>query len=222
MFVDEVRVYARAGHGGRGCVAFLREAHRPKGGPAGGDGGRGGDVILEANQDLNNLVAQYYQPRLIAENGKHGMGKGMHGRAGRDLVVQVPTGTMVWRLTEVETDVTPGDETCDSEMPGHKLAANHTIPDSRGLTKSCSPDNEDRIFSGSPPPQIQGSPPGLTGRRSPGILVADLTEHGQRHVLCKGGRGGLGNKHFATSRNQAPRFAQKGEPGEEGWFLLEL
>ena len=98
MFVDEIKIYARAGHGGKGCVAFQREKYRPKGGPSGGNGGRGGDVILEADHDLNNLIAQYYQPRLIAPDGEMGLGKGMDGHAGKDLVVKVPCGTLVWRL----------------------------------------------------------------------------------------------------------------------------
>src|SRR2546430_6423751 len=98
MFIDEIKVYARAGHGGKGAVAFQREKYRPKGGPSGGNGGRGGDVILEADHDLNNLIAQYYQPRLIAKEGQGGLGKGMDGHAGSDLVVKVPCGTLVWRL----------------------------------------------------------------------------------------------------------------------------
>lgn len=98
MFVDEVKVHGRAGHGGKGCVAFLRETFRPKGGPSGGNGGRGGNVILQADHDLNNLVAQFYSPRLIAEDGRPGLGKGMDGAAGRDLLVKVPCGTLVWRL----------------------------------------------------------------------------------------------------------------------------
>jgi len=155
MFVDEVKVYARAGHGGKGCVAFQREAFRPKGGPSGGNGGRGGSVILEADHDLNNLIAQYYSPRLEAQNGHHGLGKGMDGHAGRNLVVKVPCGTLVWKL----------------------------------------PDKE---------------------------IVADLTQQGDQFVLCRGGRGGLGNRNFATSRNQTPRFAQPGEPGQEGEYLFEL
>src|SRR5678809_1232445 len=96
MFVDEVKVFARAGHGGKGAVAFHREAFVAKGGPSGGNGGRGGDVILEADHDLNNLIAQYYQPRLLAQDGKAGMGKGMDGHAGKDLIVKVPCGTLVW------------------------------------------------------------------------------------------------------------------------------
>ena len=102
MFVDEIKVYARAGHGGKGCVAFQREKYRPKGGPSGGNGGRGGDVIFEADHDLNNLIGQYYQPRLIAEDGLHGLGKGMDGRAGKDLLVKVPCGTLVWKLADEE------------------------------------------------------------------------------------------------------------------------
>src|SRR5262249_61518513 len=95
MFVDEIKVFARAGHGGKGCVAFQREKYRPKGGPSGGNGGRGGEVILEADHDLNNLMAQYYQPRLIAEDGKGGLGKGMEGDAGKDLVQKVTCGDLV-------------------------------------------------------------------------------------------------------------------------------
>src|SRR5437763_5230772 len=102
MFVDEVKIFARAGDGGKGCVAFLRETFRPKGGPAGGNGWRGGDVILQADHDLNNLVAQYYQPRLLAQNGDNGMGRGMDGHAGEDLLVKVPCGTMVWRMASAE------------------------------------------------------------------------------------------------------------------------
>ena len=98
MFIDEIKVFAKAGHGGKGCVAFHREAYITKGGPSGGNGGRGGDVILEADHDLNNLIAQYYQPRLIAKDGEAGMGKGMDGKAGKDLIIKVPCGTLVWRL----------------------------------------------------------------------------------------------------------------------------
>src|SRR5260221_12770710 len=98
MFVDEIKVFAHAGHGGKGCVAFHRETFVPKGGPSGGNGGRGGDVILEGGHDLNNLIAQVYTPRLIAEAGKAGMGKGMDGPAGKGLVGKVPCGALVWRL----------------------------------------------------------------------------------------------------------------------------
>src|SRR6266480_253197 len=110
MFIDEIKIYARAGHGGKGCVAFQREKYRPKGGPSGGNGGRGGDVILEADHDLNNLIAQYYQPRLIAPDGKGGLGKGMDGPAGRDLTIKVPCGTLVWRLSSTRPPATEDDK----------------------------------------------------------------------------------------------------------------
>src|SRR5687768_12305653 len=112
MFIDEIKVYARAGHGGKGAVAFHREAFVAKGGPSGGNGGRGGDVILQADHDLNNLIAQFYQPRLIAADGKGGMGKGMDGPAGKDLIVKVPCGTLVWRVGEAVPGALPksGDE----------------------------------------------------------------------------------------------------------------
>src|SRR5438034_1218650 len=115
MFVDEVKIFARAGHGGKGCIAFLRETSRPKGGPAGGNGGRGGDVILQADHDLNNLIARYYQPRLIAEDGRPGMGKGMDGHAGKNLLVKVPCGTLVWRLPAAAEPMPAGRD--DSESP---------------------------------------------------------------------------------------------------------
>ena len=110
MFVDEIKIYARAGHGGKGCIAFHREAYVAKGGPSGGNGGRGGSVILQADHDLNNLIAQYYQPRLIAEDGEPGFGKGMDGHAGKDLVVKVPCGTLVWRIAGGDRPVEKEDE----------------------------------------------------------------------------------------------------------------
>ena len=98
-FIDEARVFVHAGKGGDGAIAFLREKFRPFGGPAGGNGGRGGSVILQADHDLNNLIGQYYVPRLIAPPGEGGMGKGMDGHAGKDLIIKVPCGTLVWRIS---------------------------------------------------------------------------------------------------------------------------
>ena len=210
MFVDEVKIFARAGHGGKGCVAFLRETFRPKGGPSGGNGGRGGDVILQADHDLNNLIAQYYQPRLLAEDGESGMGKGMDGHAGKDLLVKVPCGTLVWRLASGESA---------GEDNGRK-----TRTQSFKLSTSKRPAlrlaGRERAIEINLEEQMAGATAVHPNER--GGLVADLTEHGQQFVLCKGGRGGLGNRNFATAARQAPRFAQPGEPGEEGDFLLEL
>lgn len=228
MFVDEIKVYARAGHGGKGCVAFQREKYRPKGGPSGGNGGRGGDVILQADHDLNNLVAQYYQPRLLAEHGQQGLGKGMDGHAGKDLVVKVPCGTLVWKpdtghetLGYSQADRPPAKAALRASSSQRQLL--RTAAGGRALEVDLAQEVED---------DVQGSEAGdspvhsLSGIRTParsrGELVADLTEHGQKFVLCQGGRGGLGNRNFATAARQTPRFAQPGEPGAEGEFLLEL
>ncbi len=96
MFVDRVKVFAQAGTGGRGCVSFRREKFVPKGGPDGGDGGRGGNVILQADRHVDNLANLFYEPLIKAKNGGHGMGKKMSGRAGADKIVKVPVGTVVW------------------------------------------------------------------------------------------------------------------------------
>jgi GTPase len=213
VFVDEIKIYARAGHGGKGCVAFQREKYRPKGGPSGGNGGRGGDVILEADHDLNNLIAQYYQPRLIAPYGQQGMGKGMDGHAGKDLVVKVPCGTLVWRLPkegipEEASEVQPVPTRASLRASVSQRPMIHLATGSRAVEVDLSRE------------EVEAETPCAPGAR--GELVVDLTEHGQRFVLCKGGRGGLGNRNFATAARQTPRFAQPGERGEEDNFLFEL
>lgn len=156
MFIDEVTITAKAGDGGNGCVSFRREKYIPKGGPDGGDGGRGGDVVLVASHDLNNLLHLWHRPNLKAQRGGHGLGKQMSGLNGKELVVQVPVGTVVRR-------------------------------DARD-----------------------------------GEIVVDFTQNGQRFVLCKAGRGGRGNQHFARPWHQAPREFEEGKPGEEGTFFVEL
>jgi GTP-binding protein len=221
MFIDEIKVYARAGHGGKGCVAFHREAFITKGGPSGGNGGRGGSVILQADHDLNNLIGQYYIPKLIAGVGEAGMGRGMDGLAGKDLIVKVPCGTMVWSLPDErppessEPEETEPEEDEDAEAIRRlKLGtAQRPVIRHSGSERAVEID-------------LAASPePGVTRPRKAGEnaeLIADLTEDGQQFVLCKGGRGGLGNRNFATARHQTPRFAQPGEPGDEGSFVLEL
>ncbi len=217
MFIDEIKVYARAGHGGKGAVAFHREAYIPKGGPSGGNGGRGGSVILQADHDLNNLIAQYYQPKLLAQNGDGGGGKGMDGLAGKDLIVKVPCGTLVWKLPgapgegEAHAQAEEGEEE-ESEKPIFRSStAGRGIIRHAGGVRAMEVDLSADDASESSQRDAEK-----------GELVADLTEHGQQFLLCKGGRGGLGNRNFATSVRQTPRFAQPGEPGDEGNYLLEL
>ena len=211
MFIDEVKIFARAGHGGKGCIAFLRETSRPKGGPAGGNGGRGGDVILQADHDLNNLIAQYYQPRLIAEEGENGMGKGMDGHAGKDLLVKVPCGTLVWRLASSKSVEVSDPETDEQSTPLKLSTGKRPTLRYAGSERAMEINLE-----------AEAAESTAVHSHKKGGLITDLTEHGQQFVLSKGGRGGLGNRNFATAARQAPRFAQPGEPGGEGEFLLEL
>ena len=214
MFVDEIKIYASAGHGGKGCVAFHREAYIAKGGPSGGNGGRGGSVILQADHDLNNLIGQYYVPRLIAEVGEPGMGKGMDGHAGKDLIIKVPCGTLVWRLPSAPK---PVEDVEDEDEDGDEKPKFKTSSSKRPLMRSSSGGMAQEIDLSKEAVEVFSA-----NDTKKGELVADLTTNGQQFVLCKGGRGGLGNRNFATAARQTPRFAQPGEPGEEGDYLLEL
>jgi GTPase len=216
MFVDQIKVYARAGHGGKGAVAFHREAYIPKGGPSGGNGGRGGNVILQADHDLNNLIGQFYKPRLIAENGEGGGGKGMDGLAGKDLIVKVPCGTLVWKLPSAPPAPEKDEDDEEEEEPKTMLMASSNkrslirrAGNEMAVELNLEDDGDDERISTSQ---------GKEGEE----LVCDLTQDGQQFILCKAGRGGLGNRNFATSTRQTPRFAQPGEPGEEGEYRLEL
>lgn len=155
MFVDQVKIHVKAGNGGNGCISFRREKSVPRGGPNGGDGGKGGDVIAQAVEHLNTLVEQYYTQHYTAKNGEHGKGKNMHGADGEDMIIRVPPGTVI-------TDAKTGE------------------------------------------------------------IIADLTSAGQTAILARGGRGGKGNTRFKSSTNQAPKVAEKGEPGEEKDLILEL
>ena len=121
MFVDRVKVFAQAGTGGRGSVSFRREKFVPKGGPDGGDGGRGGNVILRADRHVDNLANLFYEPLIKAKNGGHGMGKKMSGRAGADKIVKVPVGTMVWPVEQstpvISSKVEGSCEATSTESP---------------------------------------------------------------------------------------------------------
>jgi GTP-binding protein len=155
MFIDEAKFTVLSGKGGDGIVHFRREKYVPRGGPDGGDGGKGGDVILLVSPHLNTLYAFQRKKTFRASNGNKGGGNNKTGRSGEDLEIQVPPGTVVY----------------DDDS---------------------------------------------------GEVVGDLLEEGQRLVICRGGRGGRGNARFATSRNKAPRVAEKGAPGRERSLRLEL
>jgi GTP-binding protein len=158
QFIDEAEIEVAAGDGGDGIVAWRREKYVPKGGPAGGDGGHGGSICLEATPELSTLVEFRFRRSFSAESGKAGGTSNKSGRSGEDLTIAVPVGTLVYRRL--------GD--------------------------------------------------------APEALLTDLAQAGARLVVAKGGRGGLGNQHFATSVRQAPRFAEHGEPGERAHLRLEL
>ena len=155
MFVDQVKITVQAGKGGDGCCSFRREKYIPKGGPDGGNGGRGGDIILVTDPGLTTLIDLRYQQLYRADTGTHGRGKSQTGKSGQDMYIKIPLGTVV---KDHET----------------------------------------------------------------GEIVADLTEPFEEFVLAHGGRGGFGNEHYKSSVNRAPRRADKGEPGEEKVFTLEL
>ncbi|MDR2396923.1 MAG: GTPase ObgE [Puniceicoccales bacterium] len=155
MFVDEVEVFLKAGDGGNGCRSFRREKFIPKGGPDGGDGGKGGDIILECSPHVNDLRDYRYKPHTRAENGQSGRGSDCYGRQGADYILKMPPGTVI--------------------------------------LNAC------------------------TQR-----IVTEILSIGQRIVLLKGGKGGLGNIHFKSSTNQAPIQTTPGKPGEEGRFKLVL
>ncbi len=154
-FIDRAKIFVQGGHGGNGCVAFRREKFVPKGGPSGGSGGKGGDVILVADRNVHTLLDFKYKRHYKAERGRHGEGNKRTGRSGKDLIIKVPVGTVV---KDAET----------------------------------------------------------------GELLGDLTVHGERLVVARGGRGGRGNAEFVTPTRRAPDFAEPGEPGEERWIELEL
>src|SRR5579863_5409551 len=111
MFVDRIKIHAKAGDGGNGCVSFRREKFVPKGGPDGGDGGRGGDIILETDVQTDNLVDFFYRPLLRAKSGQNGMGKDMYGRAAADAVFKVPVGTVAYRYSSRTNDSGNGEST---------------------------------------------------------------------------------------------------------------
>lgn len=154
-FIDYVKIYCRSGKGGAGCMHLHRAKYLPKGGPDGGDGGRGGHIILQGNRNLWTLLHLKYQRHIMATDGGKGGDSRSFGKDGQDKIIEVPCGTVVY----------DGDT---------------------------------------------------------GEWLCEVKEHGERIVLLKGGRGGLGNWHFRTATNQAPRYAQPGEPAQERNVILQL
>jgi GTPase len=194
MFVDEVEIQVGAGDGGRGAMSFRREKFVPRGGPDGGDGGNGGSVYLVASSHLNTLVNYRFHPKHEAERGKHGSGAKRTGATGRDLELEVPIGTLVY-AKRIETAL--DDEAADDVNEDVEPAATDT-PAGRHEY-----DQATMLAEG-------------------WELVADLAEDGQRALVARGGKGGLGNAHFATSTNRAPRKSQPGLPGEAFRLRLHL
>ena len=169
----------------------------PKGGPDGGDGGRGGDVILKADSHVDNLSNLFYEPIIKAKNGGHGMGKKMAGRAGADKVAKVPVGTIVWRAEEEK----------------HRTAnVEHGTPNPVILSEVEGSHAADSKLT----PRDSSTSLGMTEP------IVDLIRDGQEFVLCRGSEGGKGNVHFKSSRNRAPREYTEGKEGEQGHFVLEL
>ena len=208
-FVDRVRIQVSAGDGGDGLVSWRREAHVPKGGPFGGDGGNGGDVYLEADDQLSTLLDLKYRQHHRAEPGRKGGNKGMHGRCGEDLIIRVPAGTGVYFEGEV------GD-------PGEKPPWVATRGDEGGDTSEMEnifvmEDDED-IFEDE---RFEPTPRPVS-ERAAGELIGDLTVPGERLLIAKGGQGGGGNMRFRSSTNRAPDRAESGTPGEALWVRLEL
>ena len=196
MFVDVAKVSLKAGKGGDGAVSFRREIYIPKGGPDGGDGGKGGDIIFRADKDTDTLIDFRFTPILTAEDGKNGSGQRSAGRSGKDLIVEVPIGTAVYKLTgDSSTSDTSTGGTWTGDGPGG------------GPPKLSSILGEDKVR--------QDPSRGRT-------LIADLVFDGQEAIIAKGGDGGFGNAHFKSSTRQAPLIAEVGEPGEEFEAELEL
>lgn len=244
MFVDHIKIYAKAGDGGHGCSSFRREKFEPKGGPDGGDGGRGGDVILVVDGNTDNLRSYFFQPNYKAEKGRPGQGQKKTGRSGNPLILRVPPGTVVYRSVPNVRKFNPEDEFPEEEMGDQdwtgkfskstrKKGMLDTGAAEPGSTIEVDPapgeTGDSDIFSGNELDEDDFDRPGFdeeieeAGDVHPyGEVIADLTEDGQRFVLCTGGGGGKGNWRFRTDTNQAPIEFTEGAKGEEGWYYLEL
>ena len=188
LFVDEVEIEVRSGKGGDGIVAFRREKFVSHGGPNGGDGGRGGDVVLVADENVGTLLDFKGAKKIKAPSGQNGGGSDKKGASGDHVEIRVPVGTLVFDLGE------PAEPMSDDDFAGFE-------------------DEDDRDGN-----EAVTDPIDLNEHAA----LADLTESGQRVVVARGGRGGLGNARFKTSTRQAPDFATPGKPGESRRLRLSL
>lgn len=210
-FVDQVKVFVRAGKGGNGAVAWRREAFVPRGGPAGGDGGDGGDVIFVADGHFHTLLDLQYRQHLRAEPGTNGGTKQMYGRGGEDLIVKVPVGTMVYVDGPGEEEATAAGAGLD-DLPEDAMETIYVVDESDDdagwVTEPFDP--------GDPETASEYAVPEV------GTLLGDLTEEGQTLVVARGGRGGRGNMHFKTPTNRTPTYAEPGRLGQSLRVRLEL
>ena len=210
MFIDVAKVLVAAGDGGRGAVSFRHEKFVDRGGPDGGDGGRGGNVIFVADPNLNTLMDFRYKPELRAKKGGDGAKQNKHGANGEDLYVKVPVGTMVKK--GVVRVANFSDES--SVFPGN-LSPNFSSSASTSLTPHGAPEENSRKLR-------REKRSDEAGNVSEQTIIADLTEPGQEAIIAHGGDGGFGNAHFKSSTRQAPRVAELGEQGESFEATLEL
>ena len=215
MFVDKVKIRVKAGDGGNGCVSFRREKYVEHGGPDGGDGGRGGNIVLVADKNVTDLSDFYFHPRLVAKHGVHGRGKNCFGRSASNVIVKVPIGTQVFRLTAPVRQRTPSNYHPAAATEEFDPTSTVGMPFTPGRAKQLKREDDELL-----PSTIETIQPEVveTGRE----LIADLVEDDQRFVLAKGGRGGRGNATFKSSTHRAPREFEYGEPGETLDVELEL
>jgi GTP-binding protein len=218
MFVDKVKIRVKAGDGGNGCVSFRREKYVDRGGPDGGDGGKGGDVVVVADKNITDLSDFYYQPRLVAKHGVHGRGKNCFGRSARTIIAKVPIGTQVFRLTAPVKQRAPSSYHPAAATEEFDPRVTVGMPFTPGRAKQLVESSRADAPAVAPVVEIVEAPPIEAGRE----LIADLVEDGQQFVLAKGGRGGRGNAAFKSSAHQAPREFEYGEAGEQLEVELEL
>ena len=211
-FIDQAQINVFAGHGGHGCVSFRREKFIPKGGPDGGDGGRGGSVIIRVQPRLLTLYDLRVKRNYRAENGRPGEGSQRFGRAGNDLVIEVPVGTQVY-LVRDDTPEPDNAPFIDEDLRSYGDDA-PVIMSGKGGEVVMVYEAKDEVFD-------DGDGDADSGGDEP-TLLADLDHDGAELVVAQGGRGGKGNTHFKSSTMRTPRFSQPGEPGQAKVLRLEL